>query len=441
MSADVVAPAPDPSPIPAPAPGPAPTRAATRRPRLDAVDVARSIAIFGMFTAHLGGRSFENGKFDPSILGFSEGRSAALFMILAGVGTALLAKLDQHDYSQGLPRMLRAFPFFGIRAAYLWGISLVLIKTSFPVYVILGTYALVFLTAPIYIHLFKPWMSFAAAGVLAVVGWELIRLLPLEGDLIYAMMGGMPMTTAFSNTLVGGAYPLLVYSAYFLVGFGCAQLNLGKLRTRVGMVIGGATGFGAALIAERIVENYPLNMEEAAMTGVPVKNVTINQFLSFEPHSHSLTEIVGNIGFGVLLIGGLLLIWNDGKGGWRHIFAPFVAAGRMPLTLYTAHILIGSWISPDGTIIWNDSSMDLLAFIGGSLAFAWVWTRFIGRGPLEAIMRWISDWIRPRSTTAVAPVSSEPALEPEASYILAPASEAPVAPLAPDTSVTTEEKP
>ena len=386
----------------------APAAKRARRPRLEAIDVARSLAIFGMFTAHLGAKNFESGGLSPSILDVTMGRSAALFMILAGVGTALLARLDQHDYSRGLPRQPRLFPFFWIRAAYLWGISIVLIKTQFPVYVILGIYACIFIAAPFFIHLFKPWVTFVVAAAAVGFGFHLTGLYNGGPDGAPGFDSGLPLMEVIKGQLVAGAYPFLVYVAYFLVGFGCVQLNLGRLRTRVGMVVGGGITLGAVLIGNEIAQRDNARALIRFEKGDYTYNDTLHNLLDYNPHSHTLADIVGNIGFGVLVIGALLLIWNDGKGGWRRLFAPFVAAGRMPLTLYAGHIIIGDFISQDGDIVYNDSNLDLLAFILVALAFAWAWSALLGRGPLEAIMRWISDWVRPKPTTTEATVASAP---------------------------------
>jgi uncharacterized membrane protein YeiB len=73
------------------------------------------------------------------------------------------------------------------------------------------------------------------------------------------------------------------------------------------------------------------------------------------------------------------------------VLAPVTAMGAMPLTIYTAHLVIlsASKRRVDG-VLTDDSWPLLIGLIVGSMLFAWLWQRYVGRGPLEMLLRWAS---------------------------------------------------
>ena len=73
---------------------------------------------------------------------------------------------------------------------------------------------------------------------------------------------------------------------------------------------------------------------------------------------------------------------------------PLVLTGQMALTLYVAHVLVGFTLANQIELL-NGGGLKFVAFyIGmcwvGSVAFACAWRSFFKRGPLEAVMRWMT---------------------------------------------------
>jgi uncharacterized membrane protein YeiB len=80
--------------------------------------------------------------------------------------------------------------------------------------------------------------------------------------------------------------------------------------------------------------------------------------------------------------------------------------GAMPLSIYTLHLAVISAAIRTEDGFRTDDSFELLAgLILGSMLFAWLWRRYLGRGPLERLLRWASG--RSRSDAALPPLEHE----------------------------------
>ncbi len=86
------------------------------------------------------------------------------------------------------------------------------------------------------------------------------------------------------------------------------------------------------------------------------------------------------------------------------VLSPVTAMGSMPLTIYTAHLIVislGKYRSERG-VVTDDSWPLLIGSIIGSMLFAWLWRRYLGRGPLERALRWAS--VRDRAEVDQSPL-------------------------------------
>lgn len=96
------------------------------------------------------------------------------------------------------------------------------------------------------------------------------------------------------------------------------------------------------------------------------------------PHSGSLVEQVTNWGFVAILMGGLILIPARVLRGLRW-FIPF---GKNSLTAYVVHVPLVAWAAHLGIFGWPLFYLLAVPLIG----FAWVWDRYAGRMPMEALI-------------------------------------------------------
>lgn len=320
--------------------------------RFAGVDAARGLAVLGMLWAHTAD--------DGTRQSLADGRSAVLFATLAGCSIGLLtggarprAGSDRRD----------ALASVALRGLALIALGLALAALGTPVAVVLDTYGVLFLVLlPI---------VFAPVPVVAVVG----AVAALVGPIVVSAVGP-DLDTPFSpqriphlleEWFVTGYYPGVVFAAYLCAGLVAARADLGRRRTLVAMVGAGAAasllGYGGAGL---------LRLDASA-------------------HANSTAEVLGSGGLAIALIGALELLCTSPAAGRaaRGVLSPLIAAGRMPLTIYTGQLVVlALWLLTPaaGVPPWIESWSLLIGLTAASLLFALVWQRFLGRGPLEGLL-------------------------------------------------------
>lgn len=353
------------SPAPVVPPAARASRAATR---LTGVDVARGLAVVGMFAAHLWPREL----LDERIF---DGRSAILFATLAGVSLGLMS-----GGSRPTPSGRRGEVVGGIaiRAGLLVVLGLALQAWNPYLLVILPYYGVMFvLVLPL---LFAPRaVVLGTAALLAVLAPWLASAVPVDasGDTALSGAGGLA-----TQALLVGAYPALVWTPFLLVGLAAARSDLARTSTQVTLVVAGTT---------------------AAIVGYSTRLVPgASSIAWFDPADHEgmPAEIVGSGGVAAAVLGLLLLVTtsrravSDGRppGGAaavvRTVLRPLAATGAQPLTVYTVHVLLTAplftvYRLSDPTAAYGLPLGNLVVAVVVTLAYATVWQRFVGRGPLE----------------------------------------------------------
>lgn len=87
---------------------------------------------------------------------------------------------------------------------------------------------------------------------------------------------------------------------------------------------------------------------------------------------------------------------RDGaKRFWRPVFAPLIACGQVALSLYLLHVgLIALWNNAYGRPsenVW----LGWLLIVPGMILVGWLWWRFVGTGPVEWVMGWLTGRRKP----------------------------------------------
>ena len=333
-------------------------RAEGAPPRLFGVDAARGVALLGMFVAHT---VFGGGE------KVVDGRSAILFATVAGVSLGLLS---------GGPRppdgALRVPPRLVIMTRgvvlILLGVALTVVLNP-PIAVILDYYGFGFLV--LLSVLFLPRV--VLGGIALILAFAAPPVVALITDSV-AFEQIPELVQLFARWLFYGAYPMIVWFAFLLVGLILGRTDLrNRLNAGIAIVAGtlsAVLGYGSAHL---------------------IPGVTA------AAHSDSTAEVFGSGGVAVAVIGILSLLDASGLRALeahvvkvlRFVLAPVAAAGAMALTLYTAHAILlaivrnvtldnGRWDMPDWV---------LPTLIVGSLVIAPLWRRFVGPGPLERGLR------------------------------------------------------
>lgn len=338
--------------------------------RLGGIDLARGLAVVGMLAAHL--LTIE----EPFVLSRPEtwldivnGRSSILFAVLAGVSIALTTGGRTPVAGERL-RVARGRLL--VRAGLIWALGILLILTGVPVYVILPAYAVLFLLAAPLLRL-RAATLFAGAAVLLVV-------MPF----VQAALGLLTFwDTAEGESIalvVGWAYPFPLWIGFLVLGLALGRTDLRDVRVAALLVV---MGVGTALFA----------YGAGGLAGpVSAGSEYWAVALSTHPHSGGLPEVVGGAACAVAILGGCLLVART-PATW--LLLPLRATGAMPLTAYTAQLLIWAvWavlaLGDTGAL---EEFRELEPFWPLTLAVVvgcTIWALTMGRGPLERLFAWVA---------------------------------------------------
>ncbi|MEE2044925.1 heparan-alpha-glucosaminide N-acetyltransferase domain-containing protein, partial [Nocardiopsis tropica] len=227
----------------------APAGPPSPKARIDGIDAARALAVFGMFVVHLGVASMgflspENYAWD--LHGIVRGNSSALFALLAGVSLAFMT--GRTVPAAGEP-LRRAIARILTRAVLIGLLGAVLDVMAVPIAIILTYYAGFFLLALPLVKL-RPGALWAVAGALAAVGPFLSFALREAFFPPQLRSGSVPTLTEFFLT---GYYPAVTFMVFVVAGMAVGRLDLTATAVRVRLAVTGAAlsvfAYGGAWLA------------------------------------------------------------------------------------------------------------------------------------------------------------------------------------------------
>jgi uncharacterized membrane protein len=360
------------------------TRAARAPNRVVGVDVARGLALIGMFVAHVTPIVADPGV--AAIVAIADERPRLLFALTAGIGLGLISGGIRPSVDPRERRLLRGQ--IAIRAIILIALGVLIAATLHPlVFIILDVYGVAFL-------LMLP-LLFLPPRVTLGLGIGLLAVMPALAAIAAAteFVAAVRLTPLrfLADWIVSGAYPVVIWVPVMLIGLALARLDLGS-RSTVAMT--GLIGAAAAFIALPLASTLPApTMVADASWSMPLR---------------ASLETFGNTGVGAAVVAVLIALTTFAAPAVRRatvvVTSPIAAMGGMPLSIYTLHLVVialAVYPDPETGVLTDDSWALLLGLVIGSMAFAWLWRRFVGRGPLEWLLRWASG--RARSDARRAP--------------------------------------
>ncbi|GEA89390.1 heparan-alpha-glucosaminide N-acetyltransferase domain-containing protein [Cellulomonas cellasea] len=331
--------------------------------RIVGVDVARGLAVLGMFTAHLA----PGAAGDPWPRGavqVADGRSAAAFVVLAGISVALLSggsrPVDGVRRAQARLRVL-------VRGVLLVALGVVLVALGTPVAVILPAYGVYFAVA----IGFLGWSAralLAAAAVVAVVGPPVTFRV---GDWLVEH----EKATALTDLVVGHYYPAGIWTAYVLAGLAVGRLDLTAAHVRRALLLGGT---GVAVLAH-LASAVLMRLVPGARP-----EVGPGRYLTTEPHAGTTLEVVANTGVALAVLALCLVVADR----WPRLTSPLGATGALALTAYTVHVAAIAALGDD--VVWEPTDRVWLAFLVVTVVACTVWRATLGRGPFERLLHAVS---------------------------------------------------
>ncbi|QKJ20302.1 heparan-alpha-glucosaminide N-acetyltransferase domain-containing protein [Microbacterium hominis] len=119
--------------------------------------------------------------------------------------------------------------------------------------------------------------------------------------------------------------------------------------------------------------------------------------------SGSYVDTLHDLGLVLVTYVGVVLLAEVRAAGARRVidavFVPLRALGALALSIYVLHVgvlaLIGGRVFPDENHVW-----EWLVIVPGMVLVAWLWWRFVGTGPIEWGMGWLTGRPKPRPGAA-----------------------------------------
>ncbi|MFV0374527.1 heparan-alpha-glucosaminide N-acetyltransferase domain-containing protein [Microbacterium sp.] len=342
--------------------------------RVQGIDLARGLAVLGMFAAHL----LWIDPFQPADpatwFDVANGRSSILFATLAGVSLALATGAERPFDGA---RMRRARVAVAVRAVIVWLVGVALISTGVPLVVILPAYAILFLLAIPLLTGSVRALWWLAAGLAVTTPW----LVPLWNAMpLWWTVEGEVLADA-----IGWHYPFPLWLAFLAAGLAVGRSHLLRIEVQVRLLVGGALvaagGYGAAALFA-----WPGDTYFAAVW-------------SAEAHSSGLGEAIGSGSFAVAVIAASLLICRTPLT-W--VLLPVRAVGTMPLTAYVGQVVAWAiWaqlaLGDTGDIVGMRALAPFGPFALVTLAGCTIWAVWVGRGPLERVVAAVTGAVAARA--------------------------------------------
>jgi uncharacterized membrane protein YeiB len=319
--------------------------------RIEGLDAGRSVAIMGMIVINYKFifKSSDNGSdLLVGLMRALEGRFAAIFVILAGIGLGLMQNsYSKEKFLKVIPRRIIFFLIIGLLHRLIWWAD------------IIHFYAFYFLLGLILVWLPSVVLLAITIGLpylfSLVISPEYRQGFRVETDTIQGIVGGT-LLRVFWN----GFYPVFPWISLLIIGILLSRLDLQRTRTLVPLFIIGVTLFLLPLAFGQSVDPYP-PIHWFMMSVMGSTFIVLSLILRFDT------------------IGRLLKL---------------DVIGRYALSIYLAHAIPAIGLA----YVLRDLEIQLLAAIIMAVSFFSVcsllsiyWDKKHDHGPAEALMRKFSN--------------------------------------------------
>ena len=327
--------------------------------RTPAIDIARFMAFCGMVLVNfrIAASVTATADWPSAVTSALEGRAAALFVLLAGLGLSL---------GQATPKRILK------RAAFLFLLGL-LNLTIFEAD-ILHFYALYFLVAALLYRASDPALL-GATVLIVLTGYVCLFALDYSANWDWETLTYNNFTTLsgfLRHSFLNGWHPVFPWAGFLTFGMWLGRQDLTGLRTQYRLVLWGSVAGITATLPQHLVHSAEL----AELLGTA----------ALPPTPFYMVSAAGS----ACACLGLLLLAAPHFPNW--ISAPLAVTGRQALTLYLAHIIIGMGVLEaldllDGTLRTGAIFAYSLGFCAACVIYANVWRRVWRHGPLEAVLK------------------------------------------------------
>lgn len=351
--------------------------------RIEGYDIARAAAVFGMVLVNFKvamGAEEAGAAWLVAMTGLVDGKAAATFVVLAGVGMSLMSR---RAVASGNPAELgavrrrllkRALFLFVVGMAYtpLWNAD---ILHFYGVYMLLAVWALAW-----------PGAALAGAALAAnVLFFAMLVVLDYEAGWNWETLTYEGLFTPrglVRHLFFNGFHPVFPWITYMLLGIWLGRRDLADpgIRRRIGAV---AVGLFLGITA---ASRWLVHRVGESIDGT--RDTTVALFGTV-PMPPNVFAIGAGCSAAVVVIVGAIELEHRIRG--TAVGRALVATGQLALTLYVAHVVLGM----GALLLLGRLEGQTLPFALGAagvftvaaVAFAAWWRGRWDRGPLEILMR------------------------------------------------------
>ncbi|MFJ4559991.1 DUF418 domain-containing protein [Streptomyces massasporeus] len=366
--------------------------------RLVGVDLARALAVFGMYVVHIGPPLSATSGAASWIRYIADGHSSVLFATLAGFSLMLLA--GRREPKTGLAGR-QAKARIAIRAVILLALGTVM-AMEYGGVIILGFYGVYFLLALPLVRLRARTLAITAAAFALVTPQLAFALNALLTPPVQQSINAYDPLRRLSEVgvldlLLTGFYPALTWMSFVIAGMALGRLDLssGTVQKRLAALgaalTAAAYGMSLLLAGKGALRSMAEDGSSSGGSGAmppgsgSFPDMPASSLLAAGPHSGTTFDIIGSIGVAILVIVGATVLMNR-LPRLRRLAKPVIAVGTMSLTAYVGHFVAQSVFSTPAGTGTQQSWVPLLMYVLGATVFAAIWSRFFRRGPLEYLL-------------------------------------------------------
>jgi len=354
--------------------------------RLAGIDVARALAIIGMiivnFKIVFGDKG---GEFYKMFAGIFEGKAAATFVVLAGVGIAFMS--NKAVKSNDIIKLKDIRIRIAKRAIFLFVIGL--LYTPIWIADILHFYGIYMLITLLLISSSRKLIF--NSGLLLILVYPIMMLL-WNYDTgwnfeTFVYTDFWTISGFIRNLFYNGFHPVIPWTAFMLLGLWFGKQDLSDTRfIKKSALVSIGVYIIMLLVSKVLITVLAEGNQETLME--------LKQVLGTSPMPPLPIYMISGSSIAVFVISLSILIAKKYENNF--IIVALTKTGQLALTFYVAHVIIGmgivEFIDPEkpGKYSIEFSIIYALIFSILCVLFAVIWTEFKKTGPLEWVMRKVS---------------------------------------------------
>ncbi|MFJ5564954.1 DUF418 domain-containing protein [Lysinibacillus xylanilyticus] len=356
--------------------------------RIEGLDFARALAMFGMLIVNfkiIMGAVGNGPEWLIWFTGLFEGRASATFVTLAGIGVALMTRKARNggDLSTIKENKVKLWK----RSAFLFVLGLCLyvadwtgdILHYYGVYMLIASFLIIVSTKFMIIisSLFLITSQILQVTMNYLKGWHPEQ--PFMEYLDFWAIDGF-----IRNLLFNGYHPVFPWICFFLLGMILGRLDLSKKAVRNKMLY--ISLF--LLITIEVLSKVLMRLSLSVLDGNSA------EFLfQTGPIPPNILYMLSNSASAIIVIVASIYIIENFPSHW--LTKSLIKTGQLTLTHYVSHVFIGVGILALLNRLENQtlafSLLFTILFFVASILFSVLWCKKYKRGPIEWVMRKITN--------------------------------------------------